>query len=49
MTVANGQTVEQLASQMAVSDHKGERFRILNGLEAHGQIKARDRVKLVVD
>jgi len=26
-----------------------ERFRILNGLDAHAQVKARDRVKIVVD
>ncbi len=34
VTVGNGDTVEQLASRMAVVDRKLERFRILNGLEA---------------
>jgi predicted Zn-dependent protease len=34
---------------MAGVDHPVERFRVLNGLDAHAQIKARDRVKIVVD
>jgi predicted Zn-dependent protease len=34
---------------MAGLDRPVERFRVLNGLDAHTQIKARDRVKIVVD
>ena len=49
VTVANGETVEQLASRMAVSDHKVERFRILNGLEANDRLHPGDQVKMVVE
>jgi predicted Zn-dependent protease len=34
---------------MAGLDRPVERFRILNGLDARAQVKARDRVKIVVD
>jgi len=34
---------------MAGVDHPIERFRVLNGLDTRAQIKARDRVKIVVD
>jgi predicted Zn-dependent protease len=34
---------------MAAVDRPADRFRILNGLDAHAQIKVRDRVKIVVD
>jgi predicted Zn-dependent protease len=34
---------------MAGVDHPMERFSILNGLEAHAQVKVRDKVKIVVD
>jgi predicted Zn-dependent protease len=34
---------------MAGVDHPMERFRLLNGLDAHAQVKVRDRVKVVVD
>jgi len=44
-----GDTVESLSHRMAGVDRPVERFRILNGLDAHAQIKARDRVKIVVD
>jgi predicted Zn-dependent protease len=30
-------------------DRPAERFRVLNGLEAHAQVKVRDKVKIVVD
>jgi len=49
INVQPGDTVESLAHRMAGLDHAAERFRILNGLEAHAQVKARDRVKIVVD
>jgi predicted Zn-dependent protease len=49
INVQPGDTVESLSHRMAGVDRPAERFRILNGLEAHAQIKARDRVKIVAD
>jgi predicted Zn-dependent protease len=49
ITVQPGDTVESLSHRMAGVDHPMERFRILNGLESHAQVKVRDRVKIVVD
>jgi predicted Zn-dependent protease len=49
ITVQPGDTVESLSHRMAGVDRPAERFRVLNGLEAHAQVKARDRVKIVVD
>ncbi len=49
ITVQPGDTVESLSHRMAGVDHPAERFRVLNGLDARGQVKARDRVKIVVD
>ena len=49
VTVGNGDTVEQLASRMAVVDRKLERFRILNGLEAGDHLNPGDLVKIVVE
>ena len=49
VTAQPGDTVESMAHRMANIDHPTERFRVLNGLDAHAQIKARDRVKIVVD
>jgi predicted Zn-dependent protease len=49
ITVQPGDTVESLARRMAGIDHPVERFRVLNGLDAHAQVKVRDRVKVVVD
>jgi predicted Zn-dependent protease len=49
INVQPGDTVESLSHRMAGVDRPMERFRILNGLDAHAQIKARDRVKIVVD
>jgi predicted Zn-dependent protease len=39
VTVAPGDTVERLASKMAVSDRAVERFRVLNGLEPGDRVK----------
>ncbi len=39
----HGDTVEQLASRMAVVDRKLERFRILNGLEPGDRLQPRQR------
>jgi predicted Zn-dependent protease len=49
LTVGNGDTVEQLASRMAVVDRKLERFRILNGLEPGDRVNPGDLVKIVVE
>jgi predicted Zn-dependent protease len=47
--VQPGDTVESLSHRMAGVDRPAERFRILNGLDAHAQVKVRDLVKIVVD
>jgi predicted Zn-dependent protease len=49
ITVQPGDTVDSLSHRMAGVDHPAERFRVLNGLDQHAQVKARDRVKIVVD
>jgi predicted Zn-dependent protease len=49
ITVQPGDTVESLSHRMAGVDHPMERFRILNGLDVHAQVKVRDLVKIVVD
>jgi predicted Zn-dependent protease len=49
ITVQPGDTVDSLAHRMSGVDHPTERFRVLNGLDAHAQVKVRDRVKIVVD
>jgi len=49
ITAQPGDTVESLSHRMAGVDHPIERFRVLNGLDSRAQIKARDRVKIVVD
>ena len=49
ITVQPGDTVESLSHRMAGVDRPTERFRILNGLDVHAQVKVRDLVKIVVD
>jgi predicted Zn-dependent protease len=49
ITVQPGDTVDSLAHRMAGIDHPAERFRVLNGLDFHAQVKVRDRVKIVVE
>ncbi|WP_407177470.1 M48 family metalloprotease [Bradyrhizobium sp. STM 3562] len=49
ITVQPGDTVESLSHRMAGVDHPMERFRMLNGLSSHAEVKVRDRVKIVVD
>jgi predicted Zn-dependent protease len=49
INVQPGDTVESLSHRMAGVDRPSERFRIINGLDVHAQVKARDRVKIVVD
>jgi predicted Zn-dependent protease len=47
--VAPGDTVEKLASRMAVTDHAIERFRVLNGLEPGEKLRPGGEVKIVVE
>ena len=49
ITAQPGDTVESLAHRMTGVDRPADRFRILNGLDQHAQVKPRDRVKIVVD
>jgi predicted Zn-dependent protease len=49
ITVQPGDTVESLSHRMAGVDRPTERFRVLNGLDVHAQVKVRDLVKIVVD
>jgi predicted Zn-dependent protease len=49
ITVQPGDTVESLSHRMAGVDRPVDRFRVLNGLDVHAQVKVRDRVKIVVD
>ena len=49
ITAQPGDTVESLSHRMAAVDRPTERFRVLNGLDAHAQVKVRDLVKIVVD
>jgi predicted Zn-dependent protease len=49
ITVQPGDTVESISHRMAGVDRQLERFRILNGLDAKAAVKARDRVKIVVE
>jgi predicted Zn-dependent protease len=49
INVQPGDTVESLSHRMAGVDRPAERFRIINGLDTHAQVKPRDRVKIVVD
>jgi predicted Zn-dependent protease len=44
-----GETVEKLASRMAVADRQVERFRVLNGLNPSDRVIPGDLVKLVVE
>jgi predicted Zn-dependent protease len=48
-TVAPGDTVEKLASRMAVTDRAVERFRVLNGLEPGEKLRPGSEVKIVVE
>jgi predicted Zn-dependent protease len=49
VTVGPGDTVERLASRMAVTDRAAERFRVLNGLEPGEKLKVGGEVKIVVE
>jgi predicted Zn-dependent protease len=47
--VQPGDTVEHLASRMALIDRQLDRFRVLNGLDANEQVKPGELVKIVVE
>ncbi len=49
VTVAPGDTVDKLASKMAVADRAVERFRVLNELEPGDRLKPGSEVKIVVE
>jgi predicted Zn-dependent protease len=49
VTVKPGETVEKLATRMALIDRQLERFRVLNGLEPGDRLKAGSQVKIVVE
>ncbi len=49
ITVAPGDTVDRLASRMAIADRSVERFRVLNGLDSGDRLKPGSEVKIVVE
>ena len=49
LTVRPADTVERLASRMALIDRQVERFRVLNGLEPGDRPKPGEQVKIVVE
>jgi len=49
VTIGPGDTVEKLASRMAMADRQVERFRVLNGLEPGERLKSGSEVKIVVE
>ncbi len=49
VTVAADDTVERMASRMAVSDRQVERFRIINGLAPGQSLTPGDKVKIAVE
>ncbi|HEY1544598.1 MAG TPA: M48 family metalloprotease [Xanthobacteraceae bacterium] len=49
VTVKPGDTVEKLASRMAMIDRQVERFRVLNGLGAGEKLRVGSQVKIVVE
>jgi predicted Zn-dependent protease len=49
VTVGPSDTVEKLATRMAVADRQVEHFRVLNGLEPGERLKSGSEVKIVVE
>ena len=49
VTAGRHDTVARLARRMAVGDHRLERFRALNGLGPHDNVKPGEEVKIVVE
>lgn len=48
VTVRSGDTIQSLANRMAYTNGQVERFRVLNGLSSTDQIRAGQKVKIVV-
>ncbi|MCH8685790.1 M48 family metalloprotease [Pedomonas mirosovicensis] len=48
VTVARGQTAQQLAQRMAYDDYKLDRFLVLNGFQNASEVKPGNKVKLIV-
>ncbi len=46
---AAGDTVEQVASRMALIDRQVDRFRVMNGLDANDEVKPGDFLKIIVE
>jgi predicted Zn-dependent protease len=49
VNVGANDTVERLAQRMAISDHRLERFRVINGLVPGDRLKPGEKVKIVVE
>jgi predicted Zn-dependent protease len=49
VTVRAGDTVERIASHMALIDRQVERFRVLNGLEPGDHLRVGDQVKIIIE
>jgi len=49
VTVGPNDTAEKLAHRMATADHSLDRFRVLNGLGPHDQVKPGEKVKMIVE
>jgi predicted Zn-dependent protease len=49
VVTVQGESAEQLAARMAISDRRLERFLVLNGLKSGDPLKPGDQVKLVVE
>src|SRR5579885_2229396 len=49
VTVGPNDTVEKLASRMAVADRAVDRFRVLNGLDPGDKLKPGSQVKIIVE
>jgi predicted Zn-dependent protease len=49
VVTVQGESAEQLAGRMALSDRRLERFLVLNGLKAGDPLKPGDQVKIIVE
>lgn len=49
ITAGPADTVEKLASRMAITDRAVEQFRVLNGLDPGAKVKPGSEVKIVVE
>lgn len=49
MTVRAGDTAQSIASRLAYSDHKLERFLVLNALQANSRLEPGRRVKIITN